>query len=158
MTEAISTEERYLIASNTSNLRVVSESTGDCDVIIASGWAPGRIGAALMRLYTKPTRDNLYNVHMQVTIKAESMNIERPDSVASAVIAWWLNRVCKTCHGRKFDAIPGTPSLSAIECPKCHGSGESTLPYGSAGRDLASWMDACKHAHVGIIKRRLRPV
>ena len=153
-----STEEKYLTATNTSNLKVEADVTGAGDVLIASGWSASRIGGALLRLHTKPTRDNLYNVHMQVIIKAESMNIERPDAVASAVIAWWLNRVCKTCHGRKFDAIPGTPSLSAIECPKCHGSGESTLPYDSAGRDLASWMDACKHMHVGIIKRRLRPV
>lgn len=157
MTEAISTEERYLIASNTSNLRVVSESTGDCDVIIASGWAPGRIGAALMRLHTKPTRDNLYNVHMQVTMEAERLHIANPDAVASAVIAWWLDRLCKTCHGRKFDTIKDTPSLSAIVCPVCHGSGQKKLPYGDAGNKLADWLDACKHSHVGMIKRILRP-
>ena len=152
----VSTEERYLIATNSTNLRVESEKHGDGDVMIASGWAPNRIGSALMRLHTKPTRDNLYNVHMQVTIKAESMNIERPDSVASAVIAWWLSRTCPVCFGRKYEVISSTPSLSAIECPRCHGSGEKKLPHGDVGRRLASWMDECKHFHVGMIKSRLR--
>lgn len=158
MTEAIGTEERYLIASNTSNLRVVSESTGDCDVIIASGWAPNRIGSALMRLHTKPTRDNLYNVHMQVTIEAERLHIANPDAVASAVIAWWLDRLCKTCHGRKFDTIENTPSLSAIECPACRGTGLKPFPLmDDAAYKLSDWLDRCKHAHVRMIKTRIRP-
>ncbi len=152
-----STEEKYLVATNTSNLRVEAERTGAADVIIAAGWSASRIGGALMRLHTKATRDNLALVHEQVRMKADRLGIERPDAVASAVIAWWLDKLCKTCHGRKWDTIENTPSLSAIECPKCHGTGLAHLPYGIAGRDLADWMDACKHAHVGIIKRRLRP-
>lgn len=151
-----STEERYLTATNTSDLRVIADKSGACDVMIASGWAPGRIGGLLMRLHTKPTRDGLQEAHTQVSMEAARLSIDNPDAVASAVIAWWLDRICKTCFGRKFDTIENTPSLSAIECPSCHGTGENKLPYGKAGRYLADWLDTCKHAHVGYIKRRLR--
>jgi len=151
-----STEEKYLIAIDTNNLKVEADVHGAGDVLIASGWSDSRIGGALLRLHTKATRGGLYKVHYQVTLKAESMGVDRPDAVASAVIRWWLDRLCKTCFGRKFDAIPGTPSLSAIECPKCHGTGVTPIPFGDVGQNMVAWLDKCKHAHVGIIKRRLR--
>ena len=150
----ISTEERYISASQSSNMRVQAEKHGDADVMIASGWSASRIGGALMRLHSKPTRDGLALVHVQVAVEADRLNIERPDAVASAALAWWLNRVCDTCHGRRYDTIPGTPSLSAIECPKCRGTGEKRMPAGA--RDLVIWLDYCKHSHVGMIKRRLQ--
>ncbi len=153
-----STEERYLTASNSSNLRVEADKHGDADVMIAAGWSASRIGGALMRLHTKPTRDNLALVHVQVALEADRLNLEHPDAVASAVLSWWLDRVCPECHGRKFDRIVNTPSLSDIECPACHGSGEKKIPNGSVGKRLVSWLDECKLAHVDIIKRRLHRV
>jgi len=152
-----STEEKYLIATNTSNLRVESERTGAADVLIASAWAPGHIGSALMRLHTRPTRDLLQQVHVQVAMEADRLRIANPDAVSAAVIAWWLSRTCPVCHGRMFDTIENTPSLSAIECPACRGTGEKTIPNGRDGAEIAEWLDVCKHAHVYQIKRRLRP-
>ena len=152
-----STEERYLSATNTSNLRVEAERIGHGDILICAGWSASTIGLALMRLHTKPDTAALEKVHQQVAMRASEWGIERPDVVASAVIAWWLDKVCRTCHGRKFDAIAGTPALSAIVCPVCKGTGETKLPYGEAGRKLASWMDSCKSSAVDSIKRRLRP-
>ena len=149
----ISTEERYLSASQSSNMRVQAEKHGDADVMIAAGWSASRIGGALMRLHSKPTREGLALVHVQVAMEADRMHISNPDAVATAALAWWLDRVCPVCHGRKYDTIPGTPSLSSIECPKCRGTGEKNMPSGA--RDLLIWLDYCKHSHVGMIKRRL---
>lgn len=151
------TEERYLSATNTSNLRVEAEKHGPGDILICAGWSASTLGLALMRLHTKPDTATLAQVHEQVAMRAAEWGIERPDVVASAVIAWWLDKVCKTCHGRKFDAISGTPALSAIVCPVCEGTGEAKPPYGKAGRKLASWLDICKSSAVDSIKRRLRP-
>jgi len=39
----ISTEERYLSASQSSNMRVQAKKHGDADVIIAAGWSASRI-------------------------------------------------------------------------------------------------------------------
>ena len=152
-----STEERYISATNTSNLRVEAERIGPGDILICAGWSASTLGLALMRLHTKPDTAALEKVHQQVAMRASEWGIERPDVVASAVIAWWLDKVCKTCHGRKFDAIAGTPALSAIVCPVCKGTGETKLFYGEAGRKLANWLDSCKSSAVDSIKRRLRP-
>ncbi len=152
-----STEERYISATNTSNLRVEADRNGPGDILICAGWSASTLGLALMRLHTKPDTAALEKVHQQVAMSASEWGIERPDVVASAVIAWWLDKVCKTCHGRKFDAIAGTPALSAIVCPACRGTGESRLPHGEAGRKLANWLDSCKSSAVDSIKRRLRP-
>lgn len=46
-------EERYTSATHTSNLRVVAERGGPADVLIAMGWSPSRLGAALMRLHSE---------------------------------------------------------------------------------------------------------
>lgn len=152
-----STEERYISATNTSNLRVEADRNGPGDILICAGWSASTLGLALMRLHTKPDTAALEKVHQQVAMRASEWGIERPDVVASAVIAWWLDKVCKTCHGRKFDAIAGTPALSAIVCPVCKGTGETKLFYGEAGRKLANWLDSCKSSAVDSIKRRLRP-
>lgn len=152
-----STEERYLSASQSSNLKVEAERTGDVDVMVASGWSHSHIGHALMRIQSRPTRGLLELIHAQVAIEADRLNADNPGEVASAVIAYWLNRICKTCHGRMFETIKNTPSLSAIVCPACHGSGLGTIPGGEVGSYLVGWLDYCKQDHVGVIKRRLRP-
>lgn len=55
MTEAqnppATVEERYTTAANTSNLTVKADKGGAGDLLIAAGWSPNRIGAALIRLH-----------------------------------------------------------------------------------------------------------
>lgn len=151
------TEEKYLRATATSNLRVEADVIGAADILIAAGWSASRIGSALMRLHTKPDTASLSLVHEQVAMQAARFKIAKPDVVASSVIAWWLSRLCRGCHGLKFELIPGTPTLSDKACPACKGTGEARLPHGEAGRKMAGWMDECKASAVDGIKRRLRP-
>lgn len=150
------TEEKYLRATATSNLRVEADVIGSADVLIAAGWSASRIGSALMRLHTKPDTASLALVHEQVAMQAVRFKIARPDVVASSVVAWWLSRLCRECHGLKFELIPGTPTLSDKACPACKGTGEAPMPNEREGRKLASFLDYCKSAAVDAIKRRLR--
>lgn len=46
-------EERYNNATNTSNLKVDPERRLPADMLIAMGWSPSRLGAALMRLHSE---------------------------------------------------------------------------------------------------------
>jgi len=46
-------EERYDSATHASNLRVQSDRNGAADLLIAQGWNPARLGAALMRLHSE---------------------------------------------------------------------------------------------------------
>lgn len=50
MVEHRTVEESYISASNTSDLRVEADKRNAADVLIASGWTPGVMGSALMRL------------------------------------------------------------------------------------------------------------
>lgn len=46
-------EEKYTAATHASNLRVQAKRGGSADVLIAMGWSPDRLGAALMRLHSE---------------------------------------------------------------------------------------------------------
>ena len=143
-TEAPDIEEQYISAGDSSNLRVEAERRSDADILIAAGWSNSRLGLALMRLQTKPDREGLHKVHEQAVMQVAKWGIDRPDSVASAVIAWWLKRICQKCNGVKFQRILNTPALSAKACNTCNGTGENILPYGYNGKRLANWLDGAK--------------
>lgn len=153
-------EETYSGAVTSSNLRMeVREDSpnGAASVLIAVGWSPSRLGAALMRLHTGPDRAGLEKVHEQLVIQAKQWGVERPEAVSASVLSWWLQRVCVGCSGVRFEVIPGTPHLSSRPCRLCKATGESKLHYGEVGRRMAAWLDDCKQQAVQSIKRRLRP-
>lgn len=157
-TDAPTIAERYVSAGNSSNLRCETGEDapmGAAAIFIAAGWSQSRIGMALMRLHTKADRNGLEQVHVQIAMQAARWQIERPDAVAASVLAWWLSRICKTCHGVKFQLIPNTPALSAKQCKLCRGTGEMALPHGSDGRRMAAFMDDCKERAAQSIKNRL---
>lgn len=154
--------ERYATACNSSNLRVEAERGSSADVIIASGWSKSRVGGALMRLHTeyastgKPANasETDYRLMMmglkslgvvleQVTLSAGKMGIDRPQAVALAVIAHWLDDVCKSCNKLGKKRIPGTPMLSSSACNACKGTGSPLLPHGEAGRKVEEFMLYC---------------
>lgn len=149
--------EQYASATNTSNLRMEMDADrrSNADILVAAGWSKSRIGTALMRLHTHYDTSGLEKVQIEVAMQANAFGIESPDSVASAVVGWWLSKVCKTCRGRKFELIPNTPALSVKHCRACRGTGEARLPFGDDGRILANWLDDCKQAAVTQIRARL---
>ena len=151
------TEERYLTATDASNLRVEADRRSDADILIAAAWSGYNIGTTLMRLHTKPDRQALELVQVQVAMHAVKIGVEYPDAVAAAVLSWWLRRTCRACSGRRKEVITGTPILSKTDCRACSGLGEAKLPYGSEGRALVTWLDRCKQMAVEGIKQRLRP-
>ena len=150
--------ERYITATQSSNLRCETRADapiGHTGMLIAVGWSPSRIGAALMRLQTKADRSGLEQVHEQIMIQAVKWNIERPAAVSAAVLAWWLNHVCGVCRGQRMEAIAGTPSLSSRPCKACKGTGEAKLAYGDGARRLAEWVENCKDHSVASVRKRL---
>ena len=168
-------EERYSSAINTSNLRVEADKGGSADLLIAVGWSASRLGAALMRLHTEYDSaavppgavsdtdcyllqwklKSLPDVLEQVTIYATVRGIERPQAVALAVVAFWLDKHCQRCSGHKFERIPGTPSLSAKHCKACRGTGEIPFPHGSAGKLIERYLDEAVERAQASIKKRL---
>lgn len=174
----IRTDERYTTAITSSNLKMDTRDgapVGDADVCAASAWAKSELGSALLRLateYGRPIRlqgmspsdaillmgrlKTLPKVQRELALEIKKWGHERPDEAALSIIAWWLHRVCGKCEGRGYDVIPGTARLSAKACKACHGSGESRVPQGDAGRRLANHMDDCLSRARQSIKNRLR--
>lgn len=148
--------EHYITANAASNLRVEADKGGAADILICAGWTPSReVGAALLRLHTKHDRAGLSFVHAKAVEQAAWARFERPDAVASAVLAWWLVKVCKACTGKRFELVPGTPALSARHCKSCKGTGEITLPHGENGKRLERWLDESVERAQASIKKRL---
>ena len=149
--------ELYSQACTSSNLRCEADKRGAADILIASGMSGNGLGGALMRLHTKPDRAGMDAIHQHLTDRARLLNIDRPEAVSAAVLSWWLNRICNSCNGVKFEVVPGSPSLSARSCKRCQGSGEKKLPYGSEGRRLEDYMQDCLNRWRQLTAKRLRP-
>lgn len=169
-------EETYSRSVNSANLRMETREdsqTSAADVLIAAGWSSSRLGASLMRLRTEfdglgmpPNGSDtgllqmglksLSSVHEQLSAQAGRWNVEHAGEVATAAIAWWLSNVCRTCHGRRYQSIAGTPALSGRACNTCRSTGETNLRYGHTGRRLVNFMDDCVSRAQQSIKTRLR--
>lgn len=169
-------EETYSSAITSSNLRCEAERRGDADMLIAAGWSPSRIGAALMRLHTEYDSGQKYkgvlsstdqfllinrlkslpDVRRELTARTADERVERPDETTLAVLAWWVDPVCRCCSGRKFEVVLDTPALSGKKCKSCQGSGEMHRPYGDTGKRLALFMDDCVNRARQSIKKHLR--
>jgi hypothetical protein len=209
MNESRTIEEQYTSAGNADDLTVTSERRTDADVLIASGWTPGLLGGALMRLHSewdgsermrpavaadfvstarqrpadsrKPMQTtaalltaaqkmahdhntqqakllmgNLKTMPRVVGILAEwavMRALPDPHALAQAVVAFWLDSNCHSCHGRGNEVIPGTPSLGR-KCKACNGTGKSKEPRGEAGRLMLSLMeDSVIRARTSMKKR-----
>ena len=170
-------EEQYCQASTSSNLRVEADKRGAADVLIASGLSGKGLGGALMRLHTEyggggvprasmgKTNYRLMMLQMHtfpavlqaVTEQAAHWGIERPEAVARAVIAHWLDSTCPHCEGRGKEKIKDTPNLSGKNCKYCHGTGKTALSHGSAGKRMAGFVDDCLSRWRQSVAKRLRP-
>lgn len=73
----------------------------------------------------------------------DRVQYERAADKVGAVIRYWLDQTCGSCHGLKWQLIPGTPALSNRVCPVCRGSGIGGIPHQQDGRKLANFMDDC---------------
>jgi cytochrome c5 len=71
-------EEAYSTASNTSDLTVVADHGGAGDILIAAGWSPQRLGAALLRLVSEWDRAEKPPKPTAATIQGLVGTFQRP--------------------------------------------------------------------------------
>ena len=100
----------------------------------------------------------LPQVREQLAAQAIRWRIDAPNSVAAAVLYWWLQPTCSACEGRKFESMPGAARLSARACKACAGTGVSRVPHGEAGRRMANFIDDCVHRARQSIGNRLHSI
>ncbi|MGJ7555913.1 hypothetical protein ACSFBI_18090 [Variovorax sp. RB3P1] len=97
----------------------------------------------------------LPDVRTQTTLQLAKWGVEESETKGIQVIRLWLQQNCPTCHGTKFQVVPGTYRHNGKACQTCSGTGLRDLPHGQEGRRCANWMDQCVERARASIGRRL---
>lgn len=151
MTDTVTIGEHYRRATNTSNLKVEARRMGDCDILIAAGWADS-LGIKLYRLageFDQVARD-LHRVnnqtdaimvlcHLKTLTQARAslvgfaldaaprwgvmMDQNITAVVVGKVLSAWLDPNCPKCSG--IGTIGGYDGQVANICRRCGGSGKT---------------------------------
>lgn len=98
---------------------------------------------------------SLRAVRKQLVDYVPKWGIQEASVKVPAIIAYWLEQTCRTCHGLKFLQVANTPALSAKACRACHGTGIAPIPYGNEGKRVANYMDDCVQRARTSIRHRL---
>lgn len=63
--------------------------------------------------------------------------------LAAPILLYWLDPVCKVCHGRKYQLKRGAVQLSERACGCCAGAGVAKPPAGELGLEVLGLIDDC---------------
>jgi hypothetical protein len=139
MSESISTAERYLSATQTSDMRVQADVASDADRILAAAFAvSGRPRDTLaLEVYNvlastdmrgaKRVSDRMSGWLVRRYVKGKAQKIKRVEAfdISMMLLKLWHKRVCVMCAGRGHPLVNNTPVLDeSRECPACHGTGQ----------------------------------
>ena len=149
--------ERYIGATNSSDLSLNPEARTDADVLLAAGYAAAgnKAGALALRIYRMKASGDRAAFNELASIASRWLHgrsfrggrkrlssLQARDLAARAMF-WWLDPVCKPCNGLGHPLIPNSPVINhGHNCPVCHGKGQYPIhrivPPGTA--DEARWL------------------
>jgi len=137
------------------------------DALIATAGLD-RLGAALLRLrlvgdaheYGPTLRHLQPAVRRELAIRGLATSGEAARRAASRALRAWLAGPCQACQGRRYEQIPGAPSLSDRPCQGCAGTGSriSDFMQGSDRDQLACALILIEHRYghaIGALRARL---
>jgi hypothetical protein len=105
----------------------------------ASEWHLHELGLVFQRLKTLPeVRDMLMSW-------GSCQGMESSAVTAAAVIAWWLHHVCASCHGGRYELLPGTDTRSSRICKTCKGTGSTKVPFAADGAAMVAEIEVALH-------------
>jgi len=152
------TGELYATATQTRDLRQSPGCVKDIDVLMAAGMSASRDPRKALALAV--CRASVSGDHSGLRSMAEALadwvagylcrggrrqmhRVRRVD-LCEQVLRYWLDQGCKFCDGLGYKKVPGTPHLSAHECPQCHGTGKRPIASVIGGSDLepGRWLAA----------------
>lgn len=116
-----------------------ADELGDIDIIRACGMIGVHmpLGVSLWRLKVSGDRREYPKAFEGLREMAEKRFGSDMATVVISVLDHHLDNVCRTCHGRGYQVVPGTPVLSDDLCLACAGSGRRQLE--NAGK-AALWL------------------
>lgn len=134
MSERPSAIERLSAALNSSDLTFDVNHRGDLDYVAALGIAAsrhGNVASPVMRVHYANSPSDLNSAFKAVVSMVKRFNAKRnwrlnPKSiqaVALHALSHHVDPTCTHCHGRKFELMDGSPTLSTKACRVCHGTG-----------------------------------
>lgn len=181
------TEERYLRATASSDLRVDADVATDADSLLAAAYASCRGRDAdrkrlALRVYRLRATGDMGGARaiadeMSGWIVARSMPsggrlrrsaplIKRIQAfdVALTVLKWWQHQACPSCEGRGHPLMPNAPVLDTTrQCPDCRGTGVTPLErlmrqeHAGYARWMAGELDGLCSIVFNDMARLLRP-
>jgi hypothetical protein len=98
----------------------------------------------------------LREVREQLGFWVERKSMKGGQDAAATAILFWLDPNCKVCHGRRFETIKDTPTLSGRNCPSCRGSGHRPMRGGVEIPALLGYIEDCASAARQQMKKRLQ--
>jgi hypothetical protein len=105
----------------------------------ANEWHLHELGLLLQRLKSLPeVRDMLGSW-------GSCQGMESSNVTAAAVIAWWLHHVCPSCHGGRYELLPGTDTRSSRICKTCKGTGSTKVPFAADGAAMVAEIEVALH-------------
>lgn len=147
-----SIDERYTSATHASSLVVTSERGGAGDMLIAAGWSPSRLGAALLRLVSewdgaeKPQPMHARGINIlaaEIARKNGREPTEADHKEARQQAAKWLEHEHKILMG-KLKTLPEVRAALTIWVKEAGIPDHAT----AAAETLMWWLDAtCRHCH-----------
>lgn len=145
-----SVEERYLLASNASDLSVIADQACDADKLLAAAYAA--MGDARRNLALKVWRirstTEMSGAHQLAEelgallrssastrsgrylrrAHAERLTELQSKDIAMMTLKWWSKPKCPVCAGHGHPVIPNTPVLNLNRvCRPCDGKGQVQL-------------------------------
>lgn len=134
MSDRPSPLERLSSALNSSDLTFDADHRGDLDYVAALGIAAsrhGKVASPVMRVHYANSPGDLNSAFRAVVSLVKRFNAKRNwrlnaksvQVVALHALSHHVDPVCQHCHGRKFELLEGSPTLSAKACRHCHGTG-----------------------------------
>lgn len=145
-------EERYLTATQSSNLRDDPERIGQVDVIKASGMSARNIASTYLRLISKPTQEDMTRFYAALLFQVEQRKLQGgTDSIVMA-IDWLLNQNCKPCQGTGMLK----KAKGEYKCHRCKGEGKRREPSCPDAQALIDYVQTCRAAYGGRMLKLLQ--
>lgn len=107
-----------------------------------SEWHLHELGLLFQRLKTLAEVRDMLDAYGCLT------RIESSAVVAAGVIAWWLHHVCPSCHGGRYELVPGTDTRSSRICKTCKGTGNTKVPFAADGAAMVAEIERALHQAV----------
>ena len=146
-------EERYLAATQATNLKDETHAIGMVDLIKASGMSARTMAAHYLRLISKPSKEDMTRVYAALLYQVEQRKLQSGTDAIVLAMGWLMNQNCTSCNGTGFLV---KAKGGEYKCQRCKGEGKRKEPSNRDAQILIDYVQDCRRAHTGRMHQLLR--